>query len=175
MKVCIGIDPGNEGAVAFLFENGRIEFSDAPTGVVKRGKVTRRVLLPAGMNAIFDSLDDRSRELASAYDVKVYLEQVGAMPKQGLTSTFNFGMGYGIWQGILAARGLPYRFVTPNEWKKEMMSGMGKDKDASVVQAQRLFPDAAHLLQRPKRGGGVMLLNGRADALLIAAWGRKQG
>ena len=169
MRVWIGIDPGVTGAVAAIFENENVLIFDAPTAQVKSGKRTRTEFLPHEMAAMLKGF------IGDDLQPQVVIEKVSAMPGQGVTSMFNFGTGWGMWIGICAALDLPYRFVTPNEWKKEMMSGMGKDKDASVVQAQRLFPDAAHLLQRPKRGGGVMLLNGRADSLLIAAWGRKQG
>jgi hypothetical protein len=83
-------------------------------------------------------------------------------------------MGYGMWIGILAALHIPYTLVTPNRWKKEMMAGMGKEKEASCVRAAQLFPAAGALLSRPKRGGGVVHLDGRGDALLLAALCRKE-
>jgi crossover junction endodeoxyribonuclease RuvC len=171
MKVWGGIDPGNAGCLALIFEIGlEIEFHDAPTAVVKSGKRNRTVLVPQEMAHRLLDID-----LNEDYPgFHVYVEQVSAMPKQGVSSSFNFGMGYGMWIGILAALRIPYTLVTPNRWKKEMMAGMGKEKEASCVRAAQLFPGASERLQRPKRGGGVVYLDGRGDALLLAALCRKE-
>ena len=79
---------------------------------------------------------------------------------------FNFGKGFGLWLGILAGLGIPHTLVTPQAWKKEMMQGMG-DKDAARIRAQELFPHCVDSLSRKKDIG-------RADALLIAEYGRRQ-
>ena len=164
MKVWVGIDPGLTGAVALIHGEsplgGVIEIFDAPIAVVKKGKKKQGVPLPDEMARIFYGIRD--------YNPIVYIEQVHAMRKQGVTSMFNFGMGYGMWIGILAALSIPYQLVTPQRWKKEMMHGMvTAEKDASLVQAKRLFPQVAEQLQRKKD-------DGRAEALLIAALCRKE-
>ena len=93
-----------------------------------------------------------------------YLEKVHAMPGQGVTSMFNFGMGYGSIQGILAAAGIPVKLVTPQEWKK--YHGLIRmDKDCARLLAQRLYPQAS--LARKKDIG-------RADAMLIGDYGVQQ-
>jgi crossover junction endodeoxyribonuclease RuvC len=79
---------------------------------------------------------------------------------------FTMGRGLGTWEGVLAGLGIPYELVTPQRWKKALMDGMGKDKDASRLQAIRLFPAIAGQLARKKD-------DGRADALLIAEYGRR--
>lgn len=169
MKVWAGIDPGNEGALSLIAEDGTIEFFDAPTALVRGTKKTRTVLVPQEMARIIK--DIRARWQPSRF--VVYLEKVAAMKKQGVTSMFNFGMGYGMWQGVLAGMGVSYDFVTPQRWKRELLSGMGKEKDASCVKAMQMFPAYSSKLHRPKRGGGVRYLHGRADALLLAEFGRR--
>ena len=168
VNIWAGIDPGNEGALVLLYENGQIEFHDAPTAIVKSGKRSRTVLVPQEMASQLEYFTLES------YSLHVYVEKVSSMPKQGIASSFNFGMGYGLWIGILAGLSIPYTLVTPARWKKEMMAGMGKEKEASCVRAAQLFPHASGQLQRPKRGGGVIYLDGRGDALLLAALCKKE-
>ncbi len=170
MKIWAGIDPGNLGALVFILDDGRIRIIDAPTAKVASGKRTRTVLLPAVMATELRYFADPSEDC----DLHVYVELVSSMPKQGVASSFNFGMGYGMWIGVLAALKIPYTLVKPNRWKKEMMAGMGKEKEAACVRAAQLFPSASEDLSRPKRGGGVVYLDGRGDALLIAALCRKE-
>ncbi len=88
------------------------------------------------------------------------------MPKQGVTSSFNFGYGLGIWEGIIAAYELPLEKVSPQRWKKTMLADMGKTKDASRYKAISLFPEVAGQLSRVKD-------DGRAEALLLAEYGRR--
>jgi crossover junction endodeoxyribonuclease RuvC len=97
----------------------------------------------------------------------VFLESVHAMPGQGVRSMFSMGKGFGIWLGILAALGLRYELVTPQAWKREMMAGMGREKDASRLRALQLFPQLGPELARTRD-------HGRADALLIAEYGRQR-
>ena len=75
----------------------------------------------------------------------------------------NYGVGYGIWIGILAALNIPYTEVHPVTWKSKIMAGMGKEKDASIARAKQLYPTADLSLKKH---------HGRADALLIAHFGR---
>ena len=171
MNLWGGIDPGNEGCLVLLYENGQIEFHDAPTAIVQMGKKKRTVLVPQQMASRLQDID-----LNTDYTgFHVYLEKVSSMPKQGIASAFNFGMGYGMWLGVLATLQIPYTLVTPQHWKKEMMRGMATyEKSASCVRAAQLFPHTSNQLQRPKRGGGVIYLDGRGDALLLAALCRKE-
>ena len=157
--IIIGIDPGLEGAIAYLVEGHRliessIRVVDTPT--TKDG--THRVYLPQEMRRLL-------AEPTQGLRCHVFIEKVHSMPKQGVASSFNFGVGFGLWQGLIAGLGLPVTFVTPQRWMKDMMAGMQRGKDSSIVRAQELFPDAP--LSRKKD-------HGRADALLIAEWGRRQ-
>ena len=152
----IGIDPGLTGAVAMIDRGGVAYMWDTPTIVVKKGKKTKTEYLPAQMVAILTD--------APTGPVHVYIEKVGAMPGQGVTSMFNFGKGFGLWLGILAGLKLPHTLVTPQAWKKELMQGMA-DKDAARIRAQELFPCCVDQLSRKKD-------HGRAEALLIAFYGK---
>lgn len=154
----IGIDPGQTGAIAVI--NSKKEIAtiyDTPTMQAIKGKKYKTEYLPAEMVSVLSSYP---KELCH-----VFIEKVGAMPGQGVTSMFNFGKGFGIWIGILAALELPHTFVTPQAWKKLLMQGMA-DKDAARIRAQELFPQSIVLLNRKKDIG-------RADALLIAEYGRR--
>jgi crossover junction endodeoxyribonuclease RuvC len=152
----LGIDPGVTGCVAAI-ERGVVSFYDTPTITVKKGKRTKLEYLPAQMT--------QDLELLKSRVAHCFIEKVHSMPDQGSVSTFGFGMGFGLWIGILCALHIPYTFVTPQAWKKELMQGM-RDKDAARIRAQQLFPQTVDRLSRKMDVG-------RADALLIAEYGRR--
>ncbi len=156
--IIVGIDPGLDGAVAIILEDGRVEFYDTPT--VLLGK-RRDYDLPA-MAEIVRRLDDLD---LCTKEILVGLEKVHAMPKNGSLSAFGMGRSIGAWEMALVFSGLPYELIAPQRWKKAMMDGMPKEKDSSRVVAMRLFPQAAVELKLRKH-------HGRADALLIAAYRR---
>ena len=148
----IGIDPGNTGAVAVLGTGGKFsKVFDMP--------LTEEL----GRNIVdADSLAD-ILEIDSFPIDSIYLEIVRSMPNQGVTSVFTFGQGYGIVKGAIRALGFNYELAAPQKWKKH--HGLLKtDKDAARLKAIELFPEAEQYLQRKKDIG-------RADALLIAAYG----
>lgn len=150
----IGIDPGNTGAVAVLTMCDKlVEVFDMPT-MLDGGRSKKQKVNAAALNDM----------LGKYPEVNVaYIEKVGAMPGQGVSSMFTFGMGFGVIQGVCAARGIPFFLVTPQAWKKR--AGLiGKDKDFARTQAQQIFAGAS--LVRKKDVG-------RADALLIAYYGDK--
>jgi Holliday junction resolvasome RuvABC endonuclease subunit len=100
-----------------------------------------------------------SRIVASLKPDIAVVEQVGAMPKQGVSSTFKFGMGCGLIRGVLAGAGVPIISVTPAKWKKHF--SLNSDAEKSRALAIRRFPTAS--LARKKD-------HGRAEALLMALW-----
>ena len=153
----IGIDPGLDGALAILPDGILI---DTPTlTVVGRGKSKKREYSVQQMAARL-WLHTNGLETCCA------LGKVHAMPGQGVTSMFSMGVGVGLWRGILAALNIPYEHPTPQKWKKVMLDGMGKGKDASRLRAIQLFPHLADQLSRKKD-------DGRADALLLAEYARR--
>jgi Holliday junction resolvasome RuvABC endonuclease subunit len=157
MTLTIGIDPGLSVAIAAINPNGSIELHDCPTLTVGR-KTTYN---PVGMAMLLRRYQESHTPLLVA------LEKVHAMPRQGVASTFVFAEGYGVWLGILASLNLPHELITPQSWKKSMMNGQAKEKDASRLVAMRLFPEVGNQLQLKKH-------HGRADALLIAEFLRRR-
>jgi crossover junction endodeoxyribonuclease RuvC len=155
----IGIDPGLDGAVAIIHTaSGLVLINDTPiTTMTNAGGKKKRTFLAQEMADLLIPFEDD--------DVHVFIEQVGAMPKQGVSSVFSFGRGYGIWIGITAALRLPTTFVTPQRWKKVIMDGIA-DKNAARLRAQQLFPAVAPAMKLVKH-------DGRAEALLIAEYGRR--
>ena len=152
----IGIDPGISGAIALISKTGHAYVSRSPWILVNgRKKPDER-----SMVVIFEAM-------VADQPVTVFIEQVHAMPKQGVVSSFNFGKSLGIWIGILASHDVPYQFVTPQAWKKEMVTGVeGDDKKANaVIVAKRLFPKFDNFKKKD---------HNQAEALLIAEYGRRK-
>lgn len=157
----VGIDPGLSGAVALIIGSRSVIFYDTPTELVKKG-TTRRTYNPVAMAKILQLIVDHSN-----HGLHIGIEYQQAMPKQGVSSTFSIGMGFGLWVGIVAALRVPYTIVIPRIWKKELMGGMGKEKGASVIRLCQLYPLAAEDLKRKKD-------HNRADAGMIAEYVRRR-
>jgi crossover junction endodeoxyribonuclease RuvC len=156
MSIFIGIDPGLFGAVAGIDHRGNIiSVQDTPIVKVKKSKGYKNTYIESQMATILNGLI----EAAGATGCQVMLENVHAMPGQGVTAMFNMGVGLGLWRGIIATLRLPVTFVEPATWKKEVGILKGSDKGQSIVRAAQLFPKAD--LARKKD-------DGRADALLMA-------
>lgn len=151
----IGIDPGASGAIAILdVRAGLVDAFDMPSVEVKIGGAMKRRVAPEAIAA----------ELRTyAPYATAFIERVNAMPGQGVTSMFAFGEAYGLVRGVLAGMGIPCTAVTPAVWAKAMRVAGGKD--GSRQRAMELWPDKAQLFKRVKD-------DGRADAALIAAWGK---
>lgn len=147
----IGIDPGISGALAALDDQGTIQcLSDLP--IIRDGKLS---WVDGGrlQSLLIDTLHGRQ--------ARVFIERVQAFPAQGRSSAFNFGVGFGSILSILQARHLSIELVTPSHWKREL--GLSSDKRASLDKARLLFPSADI---------GLAKHDGRAEALLLANWGR---
>ena len=93
---------------------------------------------------------------------KVVIEQVSAMPGQGVTSMFNFGQSFGILKGICSAMQLSMHFVRPAKWKKHY-NLINSQKDASRTRAIEIFPYFSSQLSKKKDSN-------KADAILIASF-----
>lgn len=156
----IGIDPGLTGAVAAINEMGQIiTVQDTPMLAVKKGKGTKHVYVETAMAKILEST-------VHIYGTScITIENVHAMPGQGVTSMFSMGTGFGLWLGIAAALCIPIERMEPHTWKQIVGIPTGSDKNASIVLASRIFPSAS--LSRKKD-------HGRADALLIAEARRRR-
>ena len=152
MKI-IGIDPGLNGAIAILEDNKVLDILDMP--VMSEGKKNKRQLNSAQLvKYIKDNLDEKSKEIV------VVVEQVNAMPGQGVTSMFNFGQTFGAIKGICAALGLPIFFVRPAKWKK-YFGLINSSKDASRTKAIEMYPSISEQLSKKKDVN-------KSDAILIA-------
>ena len=160
--IFLGIDPGATGAVALIRSDGSVTFWDTPVVHIKSGKKTKTEMNASAASELLAGIRDESKDA-----VFVTIEKVSSMPGQGVASMFSFGKNFGTWLGILAALKLPYQQISPVTWKKSMMFGMPKEKDASRVKAMQLFPNT-------HRDLNLMKHHGRADALLIAEYGRRQ-
>jgi len=152
----VGIDPGISGAVArFNPETRELDVRDMPVGKLKiNGKNRSRVLEPV--------LADILRGWHLTHELFALVEQVHAMPKQGVASMFTFGTSYGICTGVLAGVGIPFDTIRPQAWKKAIR--VAKGKDAARMLAAKLFPAQAGLFARVKD-------DGRAEAVLLAVVG----
>ena len=150
----IGIDPGISGSICF-FEDGKIiEVVEMPTMI--EGKKNKRQVNGA---QIYNEISKKITQIDKK-NIRVVIEQVSAMPGQGVTSMFNFGQSYGILKGICSAMQLPMYFVRPAKWKK-YFGLINSEKDASRTRAIEMFPYFSSQLSKKKDSN-------KADAILIA-------
>ena len=151
----IGIDPGISGSICF-FKDGRIlEVIEMP--VMTEGKKNKKQVNGAQIyNEFLKRINKKEDE------IRVVIEQVSAMPGQGVTSMFNFGQSFGILKGICSAMQLPMFFVRPAKWKK-YFNLINSEKDASRTRAIEIFPYFSSQLSKKKD------IN-KADAILISSF-----
>ena len=156
MMLIIGIDPGISGSICF-FQNGKIlDVIEMPT--MNEGKKNKKQVNGAQIyNEILKRINNNQNE-----DVRVVVEQVSAMPGQGVTSMFNFGQSFGIIKGICSAMQLSVHFVRPAKWKK-YYNLINSEKDASRTRAIEIFPYFSSQLSKKKDSN-------KADAILIASF-----
>ena len=154
--IIIGIDPGLSGSICF-FENGKIlDVVEMPT--MTEGKKNKKQV---NGSQIYNEILKRISHLDKS-NVKVVIEQVSAMPGQGVTSMFNFGQSFGILKGICSAMQLPVYFVRPAKWKK-YFNLINSEKDASRTRAIEIFPYFSSQLSKKKDSN-------KADAILISSF-----
>lgn len=140
----LGVDPGVSGAVAFLFPDDMdVIVMDIP---VVDGQVDAVSL---------------ARTISAVNPTVAIVEKAHSMPKQGVASTFKFGMSYGAILGIVGALKLPLYLVRPQQWKKEF--GLGADKEQARAMAIRLWPDEDRFTKKKDHG--------KAESALIARYG----
>jgi hypothetical protein len=144
-EICImGADPGASGAVAFYFPStpDRISVHDVP---LMDGEID---------GAALASL------IAQLKPSLAMIERVNAMPKQGVSSTFNFGMAFGTLKGVVSALHIPTYLVTPGRWKKHFR--LTADKEEARALAIRMWPSSEHFRRKKDHG--------RAEAALLAKY-----
>ena len=150
----IGIDPGISGSICF-FEDGKIlDVVEMPT--MTEGKKNKRQV---NGSQVYNEISKRIKKIDKK-DIRVIIEQVSAMPGQGVTSMFNFGQSFGILKGICSAIQLSMNFIRPAKWKK-YFNLINSEKDASRTKAIEIFPYYSSYLSKKKDSN-------KADAILIA-------
>ena len=137
--IFIGIDPGKSGGIAWVDPH----------------KSVHAFKMPDTERDIWDSIDALGHEGTTAF-----IERVSAMPKQGVSSTFKFGMNYGFLRACLIAAKIPFEEVTPGKWQRSLGCLSGGDKNVTKAKAQQIFPE-------------LKITHAIADALLIAEYGRR--
>ena len=152
----IGIDPGITGSICFFEDGKKIDVIEMPN--MPEGKKNKKQVNGA---QIYYEISSRIKDIKKE-DIKVIIEQVSAMPGQGVTSMFNFGQSFGILKGICSAMQLPMYFVRPTKWKK-YFNLINSEKDASRTKAIEVFPYFSSELSRKKDSN-------KADAILIASF-----
>ena len=141
----IGIDPGKNGAIAWI--------TDGKTCVEK---------MPDTLQDLWELIVSISLNTGIGYRrIFAYVEQVSSSPQMGVVSAFSFGRGYGNLEMALTAAGIPFERVRPQVWMKALGCMTKGDKNVTKRKAQELFPDQK-------------ITHATADALLIAHYGTKQ-
>ena len=151
--IIIGIDPGLSGAIAILKNDKVIKLIEMP--VMAEGKKNKRQLNNAQLANILREIIKNHEEIS------VVVEQVNAMPGQGVTSMFNFGQTFGSIKGICATLSLPIFFVRPSKWKKHF-DLIKTSKDASRTKAIEMYPQLSNELSKKDVN--------KSDAILIARY-----
>ena len=152
----IGIDPGISVSIV-CFEDGKI-IDVIPLPSMPEGKKNKRQVNGA---QIFYEISSRIKDIDKE-NIKVIIEQVAAMPGQGVTSMFNFGQSFGVLKGICSAMQLSMYFVRPAKWKK-YFNLINSEKDASRTRAIEIYPYFSSQLSKKKDSN-------KADAILIASF-----
>ena len=152
----IGIDPGISGSICFFQDGKIVDVVEMP--IMTEGKKNKKQV---NGSQIYNEISQRIKKIDKK-DIKVIIEQVSAMPGQGVTSMFNFGQSFGILKGICSAMQLPMYFVRPAKWKK-YFNLINSEKDASRTRAIEIFPYFSSELARKKDSN-------KADAILIASF-----
>ena len=154
MKV-VGIDPGLSGAIAIIENKKVLGLFEMP--VMAEGKKNKRQLNSAQLvNIIKENIQINNEDIA------VVVEQVNAMPGQGVTSMFNFGQTFGAIKGVCAALQLPIYFVRPSKWKKHFEL-INSSKDSSRTKVIEMYPYLSSQLSKKKDVN-------KSDAILIALY-----
>jgi hypothetical protein len=158
----VGIDPGLTGGIAVLYGE-KVLVMDAPRLDAGRGALDAAVIVRI-LKTVKPDLVVIERQQAMPLLGKQPCPACKRMPSQGIASTFTTGYGFGLYNGILAALGLKHVIVSARVWQTLMYQGaVGQGKERSLYVSSQLFP-------------GIVLKksqHGRADALLIAEYGRR--
>ena len=151
MAKILGIDPGKKGGLAILTDRDKLSVAAMPVKKLPNGKVEVDAL------RIYVALRKHIINFAA-------IEQVHAMPGQGVVSMFSFGQNYGTLLGVLDCLGIKTLRIEPSVWKSGL--GLARDKEASLEMARKLFPKNGLDFSNP-------MCDGVAEAALIAHFAKK--
>ena len=160
MSLWLGVDPGFSGAFVAVSRDGIEHVADMPLAKTKLGKGTQNEICAHTLRDELLSLQHTHGKIRIAI-----VELVTSSPQMGVKSSFRFGEGYGLITGVLAGLCIPVERVRPQAWKKYM--GLDADKKASLALARAKWPYCESF--------GRVKDNGRAEAALLAEYGRRIG
>ena len=145
----VGIDPGQKGAL--------VAIGDDYYSAIVMPLIGKEVDAKAVAEWLFEQ-----------QPTFVVIEKVGARPKQGTVSMFNFGRGVGEIVGVLKSDGHPYREVTPQMWKSLVLAGTPRDKEAAIKHVAARYPDIELIPPRCRKQH-----DGIADAACMAEYAKR--
>lgn len=140
--IYFGLDPGQSGGIGAIWDDGK----------------------PFLTQCRFDGTEHDVIDWLKSFDLgncRAVLEKVGAMPKQGVSSTFKFGSQFGFCRGVLTSLEIPFKLATPQKWQGVMGCRTGGNKNISKAEAQRRWPQ-------------LKITHRNADCLLLAEYCRTE-
>ena len=150
MSRILGVDPGKNGAMCIMADE----------------EVVPMLFPLAGKELDLWTINEFLRAWMPI-DLAVF-EKVGSMPKQGVAGVFTFGMAVGMMHGLVAGLGISRQLVTPQAWKKVILAGTTKDKDAAIAYCSRKYPGVSLLPTKLSRVPN----HNMADSICIAEYGK---
>lgn len=160
--IFLGIDPGLDGGMGALGQDGSVDVRITPTLLKTQGRGAR-IYDVHGMKHFLEMF---------AKDSFAALEKQQPMRGQGVSSTFSIGKGYGLWEGMLAGLGIPYVLVHPKTWQKAILMGEGDGggtKERSIMAVQARFPKLDLRASERSR----LPHDGKADAVNLALYAKQ--
>lgn len=170
MRLYLGIDPGKEGAIATIDENG-LCLDILATPMITAEKGGRDSFDLVEIRDVLQRVHARGAPFVTVEKLAPLPAMAGSRRMGGTIANFNRGMARG-WEWMLVAMGIPYHMVAPQRWQRSMLAdtGEGDTGRRALVAAKRLWPLTS--LRRTARARKDD--EDFADALLIAEWGRRE-
>ena len=156
-RAWLGIDPGLSGAIAV------IQYDEQAIAVLPIPLAGKEIDVTHIINWLTYKTTIQKDGIAC-------IESVHSMPGQGVSSVFKFGFVTGILHGIIRTLGIPLYTVTPQAWKKEILAGTDKSKQASIDYVARTYPNVS--LKRTERS--TTYDHNMSDAICIAEYCKRK-
>lgn len=151
--IVVGVDPGRSGGICVLGKGDIVAF---------------QMPMMEDEEKLIDIQKVSSYVAMAGADVAVYIEKCHAMPHQGVTSMFSFGMGYGMLLGLFhyVVGALSVHQIPPQRWKTRLLRLGGDQKQKAIQYCERRWPQIDL-----KPGRKRTPHDGIADAVCIATYG----